>query len=166
MYSVDLLLSAIKKEFAILKHLGTKVTADNQSHTITEGTRTAFELMKYLAFEAPAQINLIQQGGRDLDLYKARQEKGKDFTYDQFESALDNAYSYIETTINALTPEQLDQHMEMWGMSGTRMTFLVNYYLVFLGAYKNQLFLILKSSGLKELGTWNLWAGMDEPKQA
>jgi hypothetical protein len=166
MYSVELLLQAISKEFSILKHLWTKVTSENQHHTITEGTRTAYELIKYLAFEAPAQINLIAQGGRDADLYKTRQDKGADFTYDQFWTALDNAYAYIETTIKALTPEQLDEHMEMRGMKGTKTVFLVNYFLVFLGVYKEQLFLILKASWLKTLGTWNLWAGMDEPQKA
>jgi hypothetical protein len=42
---------------------------------------------------------------------------------------------------------------------------LNDYILVFLGAYKMQLFLQLKASWLAELTTYNLWAGMDDPKK-
>ena len=166
MYSTDLLLTAIQNQFRILKHLWTKVTAENQNFTITEGTRTAQELMKYLAFEAPAQINLIQQWWWNADLYKSWQDKWVDFTYDKFANTLDEAYVYIEWVIKSLTPEQLNEHMEMRWMSWSRTVFLTNYFLVFLGAYTNQLFLILKASGLKNLWSWNLRAGMDEPKKA
>lgn len=165
MYSKELLLETIQNEFRILKHLATKVTAENQYHKIADGTRTAFELMKYLAFEAPAQINLIVNWWRDADLYKSWQDKGTEFTYDQFATKLDEWYAYIVEAINWLSQEQLDTEFNMWGMSGTRTKFLISYFLVFLWAYKTQLFLILKSSGLNTLGTWNLRAGMDEPQK-
>ena len=166
MYSTDLLLAGIKNQFNILKHLWTKVTAENQNYTITEWTRTAFELMKYLAFEAPAQINLIKQWWWNADLYKSWQDKWSDFTFDQFATKLDEAYEYIQWVISSLTPEQLDENMAMRWMNWSRTMFLTNYFLVFLGAYTNHLFLILKASGLKNLWTWNLRAGMDEPQKA
>lgn len=166
MYSKEQLLGAIQHEFRILKHLWTKVTAENQDHRVAEWTRSAAELMQYLAFETPAQINLMADGGWNQDTYKAWQAKGEGFTIDQFATALDAGYEYIATTINGLSDEQLAESFEMRGMNNTRAGYLVSYFLVFLGAYKQQLFLILKSSGLSRLGTYNLWWWIDAPEAA
>ena len=54
---------------------------------------------------------------------------------------------------------------EMDGFSGktTRGAFIVNLVLSGHAAYRTQLFLYLKSSGREELGTLNLWQGIDAP---
>jgi hypothetical protein len=57
--------------------------------------------------------------------------------------------------------EQWSQEVSMWGKAGPRSMFLVDYVFSFLGAYKMQLFLQLKHSGLSDLSTMNVWAGMD-----
>jgi hypothetical protein len=60
-----------------------------------------------------------------------------------------------------MTNEQYDEVVTLWWRTAPRSTFLIDYVLEFLGAYKMQLFLQLKASGLSELGTMNLWAGID-----
>ena len=132
MYSKQQLLKAIQNEIRIIKHLGSKVTDTNKGHAVAEKSRTAFELLKYIAYEMPAQVNLIVNAGWDQEIYSTWQAKGEGFTVDNFQSAMDDAWTYIEGQINALTDEELATSFSMWGMSGTRTEFLVSYLLVFL----------------------------------
>jgi hypothetical protein len=54
------------------------------------------------------------------------------------------------------------QH-DIFGSKMTRGAFIVNLVLCGCAAYRTQLFLYLKACGREELGTMNLWAGMDPP---
>jgi len=53
--------------------------------------------------------------------------------------------------------------IEMFGNKTTRGAFIVNLALCGCAAYRTQLFLYLKACGRDELGTMNLWAGVDAP---
>jgi hypothetical protein len=57
---------------------------------------------------------------------------------------------------------------ERTGISGVTSTgaSLVNVVLCGCAAYRTQLFLYLKACGREDLGTMNLWAGMDAPAPA
>lgn len=101
-----------------------------------------------------------------MEQYKLSASKGDDFTYDQFGAELDKVYAYIEEQLTSLTTEQWNETISVFNQTAPRNAFLVNYLLVFLGAYKTQLFLQLKAAGNKDLGTMNLWAGMDAPQKA
>lgn len=160
-YTLDMLLGAIHNEYRILKHLWAKVTEDNKDHRIADNTRSAQELMQYLAFESPAQINLWVLWGWDENVYGHWTSKSQDFSYTHFAESIDEAVRYIESALRSLSEEQFSETISLWGMTMTRAEFFVNYFLVFLGTYKTQLFLILKSSGLSHLGTMNLRAGAD-----
>lgn len=165
MYSVETLLSGIKNQFNILKHLWEKIHEENINFTITEWSRTVLELLKYLCFSTPVQVEIMVDGKMDMEKYNASLAKWENFTYDQFSTELDKAYAHIEAQIKSVTEEQRTEVINVFYQTAPRNTFLVNYLLVFLGAYKTQLFLQLKAAGNKDLGTWNLWAGMDEPKK-
>ena len=117
--------------------------------------------MQYLAFESPAQINLGVLGGWDQNVYSHWTSKAEGFSYTDFSEKLDKATQYIESALRSLSEEQLSETISLWGMTMTRAEFFITYFLVFLGTYKTQLFLILKSSGLTNLGTMNLRAGAD-----
>gem|GEM_PF-2419902 len=86
-----------------------------------------------------------------------------DFSYDQFGEELDKALQIISDELLSLTESQWSQEISIWGRNGLRSMFLIDYIFAFLGAYKMQLFLQLKDSGLSDLGTMNLWAGIDAP---
>ena len=49
------------------------------------------------------------------------------------------------------------------GSKTTRGAVIVNMVLCGCAAYRTQLFLYLKACGREELGTMNLWAGVDAP---
>lgn len=155
-YTVDMLLWAIKNQYRIFQHLATKVTEHNKDHRIAENTRSAEELLEYIAFQSPAQINLWVIGGRDENIYNNWVKKSQEYSYKDFWKAIDEALQYIESALSSLSEEELWETISLWGMTMTRAEFFTSYFLVFLGAYKTQLFLILKSSGLIELGTSNL----------
>ena len=105
-------------------------------------------------------------GKRDEEIYMNYAKQFEGFTYSQFAAEIDTALEAITQEINSLSDAQRQEHMTIRGMEGPRTRFLNDYILVFLGAYKMQLFLQLKASGLTELTTYNLWAGMDDPKKA
>ena len=59
-----------------------------------------------------------------------------------------------------------DLRREVDGFDGkktTRGAVMVNLVLCGCAAYRTQLFLYLKACGREELGTMNLWAGVDAP---
>ena len=51
-----------------------------------------------------------------------------------------------------------------WGEKCSRGSFLVSFLLSGYAAYRTQLFLSLKACGRAELGTRDLWDGVDPPK--
>jgi len=65
-----------------------------------------------------------------------------------------------------ISDEEFRKPIEMFGNSSSKGAFLVNLVLGGYAAYRTQLFLYLKSTGREELGTLNLWQGIDAPAPA
>ena len=62
-----------------------------------------------------------------------------------------------------------DLRAEIDGFDGKKVSrgvFIVNLVLCGCAAYRTQLFMYLKACGREELGTTNLWAGVDAPVPA
>jgi hypothetical protein len=57
---------------------------------------------------------------------------GDGFTYDQFGTILDTVYENIETQLTNLSSEQWNETVTIFGQTGPRNAFLINYLLVFL----------------------------------
>lgn len=159
------LIKAITNELRIMKHLWTKVTAENKDFRFSPAQRSTEEVMQYIVASFPAQIKLMVLGKRDEEVYMNYGKQFATFTYTQFGEEIDKALVALGEEISSLSDAQRQEHMSIRGMEGPRTRFLNDYILVFLGAYKMQLFLQLKASGVSDLGTYNLWAGMDEPKK-
>lgn len=158
------LINAIWNEIRILKHLGSKVTAANKDFKLTPTQRSIEELEHYIISSFPAQVHLMVKWSWDENLYMELTGKFEWFTFDKFVWELDNSFAVISEQINTLTDAQWQEEMTIRGMNWPRTRFLNDYVLTFLWAYKMQLFLQLKASGLTELSTYNLRAGMDAPK--
>lgn len=164
MYSTQQLIAGITNEFNILKHLGSKVSEANHAHKLTDNQRTIQELEHYVISSFPAQIKMMVAGVQDNQKYMDYAGQFTDFGYDQFGAELDKALTTIVADLQSLTEEQWSEEISIWGRTGSRSMFLIDYVFAFLGAYKMQLFLQLKHAGLSDLGTMNLWAGVDQPK--
>lgn len=165
MYSPQQLIVGITNEFNILKHLGSKVSEANHIHKLTDPQRSIQELEHYIISSFPAQIMAMVAWSIDDTIYMEYIGKFSDFSYDQFGAELDRSLAIITAEITSLTESAWSEEITMWGgKTAARSVFLIDYVFAFLGAYKMQLFLQLKHSGLSDLGTMNLWAGIDAPK--
>ncbi len=164
MITVNHLIEAISYEFQILKHLGSKVTMENKSYRFSDTQRTTEEVEQYIISSFPAQIKLMVLGKRDEDAYNDYANQFTNFTYDQFTGSLDKALEEIRTDLLTVQDGQWDETISIRWKTAPRSAFLVDYVLVFLWAYKMQLFLQLKAAGCP-VDTYNLWAGIDTPKQ-
>lgn len=164
MITVNHLIEAITHEFHILKHLGSKVTEDNKSYRFSDTQRTTEEVEQYIISSFPAQVKLMVLGKRDENMYTNYTNQFSSFTFDQFSASLDRALEEISADLRGVQDAQWDEMIDIRGRKAARSAFLVDYVLVFLWAYKMQLFLQLKAAGCP-VGTYNLWAGIDAPKQ-
>ena len=63
------------------------------------------------------------------------------------------------------TDDKLLETKVLRGASDTRAGHMMGVYNMYI-AYKTQIFLQLKAAGLADLGTMNLWSGMDIPAKA
>lgn len=162
MISTEHLIQAVAEQFRILKHLGAKVTTANKAYRLSDAQRTTEEVEQYIVSSLPVQVKLMAMGNWDNDIYTNYTKKFDAFTFAQFSDLLDQALVEISADLKSVSPEQRDEEITMRGSTVSRSTWLVDYLLVFLGAYKMQLFLQLKASGCI-IDTNNLWAGMDTP---
>lgn len=165
MITVNHLIEGIANEFRILKHLWSKVTEENKSYKFSDAQRSTEEVEQYIISSFPAQIKLMVLGKRDEDVYNNYVNQFAHFTCDQFADALDTALEEIRADLLTVQDEQWDETINIRWKSAPRSAFLVDYALVFLWAYKMQLFLQLKATGCP-VDTYNLWAGIDTPKQS
>lgn len=100
MYSKAQLLIALRKEFDILKHLGSKAeTEAHLSHKFTEPQRTVRDLMIYLGYSVGKQVDLIVKGERDPSVFADMEELGANFDPKQWDVIMDAEYNHIATAI-------------------------------------------------------------------
>lgn len=159
------LLNAIGNELRIMKHLASKVTAENKDFRFSAEQRSTEELEQYIVSSFAVQVKLMVDGVWNEEAYMNYGKQFDEFTFDQFAAELDKGFAFVTEQINSLTDAQWQEEVSIRGMTGPRTRFLNDYVLTFLGAYKMQLFLQLKAAGLTELTTYNLWAGMDAPQK-
>jgi len=97
-------------------------------------------------------------GNRDQTLYMNYVNQFEGFTFKKFSTQLNKALREVKKMIRTIKGKAWKEEIEIRGRKGTRASFLIDYIFSFLGAYRMQLFLQLKASGLTELSTMNLWA--------
>lgn len=161
MYTKKILFEGITREFEILKHLGSKVNKKNSTFRLSDNQRSIEELQHYIISSLPAQIQAMVAGMRDQAVYMAYVNQHDGFNFKKFWSSLNKALRLIKKEIRSVKGKARKEEIEIRGRKWTRASFLIDYIFSFMGAYKMQLFLQLKASGLTELGTMNLWAGKD-----
>jgi hypothetical protein len=78
---------------------------------------------------------------------------------------MDEQTKFAKKAIIALTDEDLKKESTIFGSTLSLPMFLLQT-LKSATAYKMQLFLYIKASGNSDIGTSNLWGGMDAPTKA
>ena len=160
------LIASLQNEVRILLHLAHKIDRSTLDYRPTPKQRTTLELLRYMSMMGPMMIKYgLAKGGefdRDAWTVEAKAAEARDF--DQTLATISAQTDEYVKLFAEVTDD--DFRSEITVFDGSKMTcgnYLVNSVLGGCAAYRLQLFLYLKACGQEELGTSNLWGGVDAP---
>ena len=160
------LIASLQNEVRILLHLAHKIDRSTLDYRPTPKQRTTLELLRYMSMMGPMMIKYgLGKGGefdRDAWTVEAKAAEARDF--DQTLATISAQPDEYVKLFAEVTDD--DFRSEITVFDGSKMTcgnYLVNSVLGGCAAYRLQLFLYLKACGQEELGTSNLWGGVDAP---
>lgn len=132
-------------------------------HKFTAPQRTIKDLLAYLAAAPWKMAELIFTG--DMSPFATMKEYTESFDPEQFATILHTNATQAISLIENADEASLAETVTLFGgmVTGTRAQLLVENFYGQLLAYKMQLFLQMKHAGLSDIGSMNLWAGMDKP---
>ncbi len=84
-------------------------------------------------------------------------------TLDQVKEAIAAQSLLFTQFLEPCPDEYLIEPIEILGRTASRAATVISLVLCHYTAYRMQLFLYLKASGLHTLSTFNLWMGQDKP---
>jgi hypothetical protein len=156
------LVAALQKEVRILLHLAGKFDVAQLDYRPTTKQRSAIELLRYLTYMGPALVATAKTGKFDNEAWKLERIAADERDLNQtlaVIAALPDRYDRLLADMS-----DADFRTEMTGFDGKKLSrgaFIVDLVLGGHAAYRTQLFLYLKSCGHEQLGTVNLWRGVD-----
>ncbi len=157
------LISSLQNEVRILLHLATKIDRAKLDYRPTAKQRSTLELMQYLSMMGPALVQVALAGAFDPAAWTVVENAAKARDLDQTMAAIAEHADAYARLLADVSDADLRAEIELFGERSTRGSVMVNLALCSCAAYRTQLFLYLKASGREELGTMNLWAGVDAP---
>jgi hypothetical protein len=161
------LIASFQDEVRILLHLATKVDRAKLDYRPTPKQRSTIELLRYLSMMGPTMVVYAVTGSQDHEIWAAAAKAADARDFDQAVAAI--AAQSDEYASQLANVSDADFRVEVDSFTGgkiSRGALLVTLVLGSCVAYRTQLFLYLKSCGREELGTMNLWAGIDAPATA
>ena len=162
MITKDQLKISMTRECDIAVHLHSKLTPAAFAYRPTPEQRSTLELLRYLAICATAGIRCMSEA--NWKLFSEYSERVKEMTPEEFPRLMALQKSEIEAFMDG-TPEETLATKEAPMPGGSTMTLgvaIMNGPLKWQTAYKMQLFLYAKASGAVDLGTSNVWRGVDK----
>ena len=159
----DELVSSLRHEVRVLLHLASKIDRSMLNYRPTSRQRSTIELLRYLSVMGPALVRSAKLGRFDVEAWQAGSQAAEARDFDQTLAAIAAHGDVYASEIASMTDNDFRVEIEMFGNKTTRGAFIVNLVLAGCAAYRTQLFLYLKACGREELGTTNLWAGIDAP---
>ncbi len=158
------LLSALQHEVRILLHLAGKFNHDSLAYRPTPKQRSSLELLQYLTMMGPVLAEAIAAGTFDADAWTEAEAVAESLDFEQTLTAIAGHSTQYAKLLDGFTDQAWRVPVDMFGTTASRGAHMVNLVLCGYAAYRTQLFLYLKSCGREELGTYNLWAGIDAPE--
>ena len=155
------LITSLQNEVRILLHLAGKVEPEMVDYRPTPKQRSTIELLRYLAIMGPELVKAAKAGTFDGAEWMAAEQVGAGRSLEETLAAIAQHADTYPKLLADVTDADLRAEIEMFGQRESRGSFLVNHVLCGCAAYRTQLFLYLKACGREELGTMNLWAGID-----
>jgi hypothetical protein len=157
------LIGSLQHEVRILLHLASKIDPTKLDYRPTPKQRSTFELLKYLTIMGPALVQAARSGAFDPAVWTAAEKEATARDFDQTVAALAAHGDAYAKLLGEMSDADFRSEIVMFGRPTTRGAFIVNMVLSGCAAYRTQLFLYLKACGREELGTMDLWAGVDSP---
>jgi len=156
------LVAALQKEVGILLHLAGKLDRTQADYRPTPKQRSALELLRYLSFMGPVLVTTAKNGKFDADAWKAEINAAESRDLEETVAVIaaqPDRYARLLADMS-----DADFRAEMTGFDGSKISrgaFIVSLVLGGHAAYRTQLFCYLKACGQEQLGTTNLWRGVD-----
>jgi hypothetical protein len=160
------LIASLQNEVRILLHLASKLDRSQLDYRPTPKQRSPIELLRYLTLMGPFLVQCALTGKFDQDSWMPAIEAANARGLDETVAEIAKHKDLYATLLANVSDAELREEIDMFGSKTTRGAFIVNLVLCGCAAYRTQLFLYLKSCGHEELGTMNLWQGMDAPVAA
>lgn len=157
------LLSSLQNEVRILLHLAGKIDRAMLDYRPTRKQRSTLELLQYLSIMGPELVRAAKAGTFDPAAWTAAEQAAAARNFDQTLAAIGAQRNDYPNLLADVSDTDMRAEIELFGSKTTRGSFIVNLVLCGCAAYRTQLFLYLKACGREELGTMNLWAGVDAP---
>lgn len=157
------LIASLQKEARILLHLIGKVDQAKLDYRPTPKQRSTIGLLKYLSVMGPALASAAKAGKFDPEVWTKAQQAAEARDFQQTVAAIAAHGDEYAALLAGMSEDDFRTEVEIFGSKTTRGAFIVNMVLCGGAAYRTQLFLYLKACGREELGTMNLWGGIDAP---
>jgi len=161
MYTKQDFINSFENDVRIINHLIGKIPSDKYDFKLMETQRTVADLIQYLSsiFSNTLQVILTNDPG----LYKTF-PSAPVITSENAIEHMNAEVVKMKEILATFTEEDLKAPISLFG--GPEMSkgvMLVDYLLQWAAAYKMQLFLYIKQMGI-QVGTSNVWGGMDMPE--
>jgi len=155
------LVGALQHEVNVLQHLCTKIDPSMLDYRPTPKQRSTKELLQYLAVMGPVLVKSAVSGGFQQDEWVARSKAVGEMSFEQLVKSLATHADEYRTLLANQPDDVFRKNVEMFGNKNTVGALIVSLVLGGAAAYRTQLFCYLKACGRDELGTANLWRGVD-----
>jgi len=157
----DEVIAQLQKEVRILLHLASKMDRSVLDYRPTPKQRSTIELLRYLVAMGPVLVRSIKAGTFDVEQWQADTAKANAADFDQVLAMIRAQEADYASLLGSWSDADFRGSIEMFGRTATRASWLLELVLNGCAAYRTQIFLYLKSCGREELGTSNLWQGVD-----
>ncbi len=155
------LVAALQKEVRILLHLAEKVDPSQADYRPTSNQRSTLELLQYLSIMGPTLLRAAKAGQFDRAAWTAAQQESKTRDFGATIAAIAAQRDLYPELLADISDAELREPIEIFGQRLSRGAWIVDLVLCGCAAYRTQIFLYLKACGREELGTSNLWRGVD-----
>lgn len=161
MITKEIYITKLQNEVRIIKHLAAKATTQELlNFRFSDNQRTTAQWLAYIALAGIAGTKDILHD--DPSGFETFMDDMDNFDITKFESIITSNLSSIISMIQEYSDEKFSEEKTLFGrFTDTRAGHMLNSVYNWHVAYKTQIFLQLKAAWLSNLGTINLWWGMD-----
>ncbi len=156
-------ITKLQNEVRIIKHLAAKATTPELlNFRLSDSQRTTAQWLAYIALVGIAGTKDILND--DASGFETFMDDMDNFDVSTFDATIDKNLTDIVALIEQTSDEKFTENKTLfWNYTDTRAGHMLGAVYNWHVAYKTQIFLQLKAAGLSNLGTMNLWSGMDAP---